>query len=318
MSNLALAAPPLPIIPKAEVPADTQAGAAAVAARKAWFLRIVQDSADVADRAAKAGFGAAQPIWFETVASAIFAEPIVSGNGSGLGARVLEVPNVTDDHPPAGNRQVAIVPILAEDANLLWVRQWFAKGGSFARYAHEGHTIFVRCDNEMTATWLGIAVLHEAWHAREWITRQYDVTDPRVFTAEEMRTHIFQHELSFALGGQAYADALDRETERLKGAGTRFEELSSGKIRVYTAPRAGNYEASLVPIFGAHRSTYETDFRATSFHLEATMQALHDDRAIRTFMQSVYVTTGALPESADLVRGKISAEEARAGAAKKP
>lgn len=267
--------------------------------------RIVATSAALADKAGHNGFPEAQQVWFDTMASAYLGEP-VAPEGGGEASRVLETPAINAAHPPAGGRPVILVPVFAEDRNLLWVRRWLDQGTSFARYMPGFHVILIRLDQPVSDEALALAVMHEAWHAREWVTREYDWQNPQVFAEEERRTHEFQGALASMAWGQAYVDLVAREAAALATRGTRAVFFSpSGKWQTRTIGRSSNYRDALDPILGKPKSDLESDFVATGIWIEATFAAIGEDPIPRNvFLQAHYQTHGLAPDDGSITTKK--------------
>jgi hypothetical protein len=146
--------------------------------------------------------------------------------------------------------------------------------------------------NESVATsplWKGILTLHEGRHAKEHVSRQYDVHDPELFSAEERDTFIFQGEVMALIGGEAYQDALETKLKHLE---ENLVEEEGGRIKF---PSTGPYDSLLDEAFGPALSEHERQARQTALWIDAVFQLFDQHYGIESsavekmlFMKHLY------------------------------
>lgn len=192
---------------------------------------------------------------------------------------------------------VIVVPLQQEDERVdkAW-RDRLNHAGAFAFFSPEQRAIILRTNLKVSPRWKALMFLHECAHAQEWMTEEYDWTDPKVFCYREMGVHTMQNRLAFALGGDRYAECLANEKKRIT------KVLSDMKIQIREGfADRGEYDLMLEAAFGPALSEVEKDARQTQVWMHATFDLLDKEfgeggpemKAI--YMKNIYAKTGLLP-----------------------
>ncbi len=172
-----------------------------------------------------------------------------------------------------GKPWIGFVSILPEDQ--LPSDHWreLANSHNFgAIFAPEAMTIIVRENMPCSPIWKGIILLHEGDHAGHMIYAPYDWHNSTIFSMAERDTHEFQNRIMSIIGGEAYADLIDQEVNRLRNATIK----DGGKIGEFIPSRT-KYDSQLDVIFGPAESEFERDMRETHVWIHAMFTLIDRD-----------------------------------------
>lgn len=78
-----------------------------------------------------------------------------------------------------------------------------------ASFSPESRLLILKAHVPMSWISQGILALHEGKHAKEWLTRRYNVSDSTVWCDEERKVYNFQNELFRSVFGKTYDEKLE-------------------------------------------------------------------------------------------------------------
>ena len=188
----------------------------------------------------------------------------------------------------------AMVPFYKQDASLsnYWKRMVNTRS-SGANFIPENRALLINATYDMSNTWKGITTIHEGFHAMTFITHPYATQTDDEYAEEELKAHTLQNRIMTKIGGKKYAALLDTEKKRLQ------KKITDAGLTVGSdfPERDKNYP-ELDEFFGISHSSMETDYRGTSFWMQATLELVDDELGAKAhdvkvgFLKALYKGSG--------------------------
>lgn len=142
----------------------------------------------------------------------------------------------------------------------LW-RQ-YKDSSTVAVYNSDHHSMIIKTTEEVTPSWRGIILLHEADHAYLNLTGATpDRQNDQMYVQEEIEVHQFENRIITLLGGKAYEAVLENEIKRIS---VDYERNEKG----WAVPGAIDL-TDLNPIFGPPASELERKLRGSHVWMHA-------------------------------------------------
>lgn len=194
-----------------------------------------------------------------------------------------------------------LVPLVASDAKLggAWTAsiKRHKREQTFGAFQPDNRMMIVLMDKEVSQMMIGVTLLHEGYHAMNYLPAPHDWQDHKTYSRDERDTHEFQNRLMGKLGGQRYVNFVAREAE------ASLARIKSERKFGQSVPGIKDYP-EVYKIFGQPKSETDKDLLNTSvwvdivFHtidLYADQTTGQNEKA--RFMYSVYRWNDSLPKA---------------------
>ena len=166
-----------------------------------------------------------------------------------------------------------IIPFYKQDAQLsdYWNSLVISRS-SAAKFVPKNRALLINATYAMSNVWKGITMIHEGWHAYTFITNPYQSQTDDEYASEEVKAHIIQNRIMSELGGKKYAELLTKEATRLKN-----KIVAAGLNLGVDFPMKDRNYPELDQFFGKSKSNFETEYRGSSFWIQAIFKLIDDE-----------------------------------------
>lgn len=210
------------------------------------------------------------------------------------GFRVIEEAKVHD------GRSFFLIPVMEADTEIsyYWKRTLeIIPRKAIGIFKPEDRLLLLFKSDFFSEVFKGIILLHEGYHAEDYLSERYDWNDPNIFTYHEIGAHELQNKITLIKGGKEYEILLGKRIARLESFFYSKHYLTGDIILDFS-----DLSANIIvfnKVFGKSKSDIEDNFRMTSFVIHAYFifaeKNFKDPReAKKNLMKSIYQEKGIL------------------------